>query len=247
MDNVNPATIDRILELAPAKLLNVGGFIHIDKDKAVRLFQPPMADALKISTLTGFIDLLESSFEGYDAAGVLVHVASTDEVQLIGRASDRLGRRQVLIAATRLAPLRSFKFNTYMPQEEFVIGLRSLFLQDADLDDLVSVAGNLASQAEIKQQDDGFSQQATVKAGVVRLAEKTINPRVKLTPFRTFLEAEQPASEYIFRIQPGNQCALFEADGGNWRMQAIQNVQAWLQNQMRGSAVAGVPDIPVIA
>lgn len=247
MDNLTPATIDRILELSPATTFEVGGFTYIDKDKSVARFEAPMPTPLKIATLTGFVELLECEFENYQAEKVLVHVASGDQVQLISDASDLWGRRQSFIAANRIPPERGFKFNAYMPQEEFIIGLRSLFVQDAKLDDLVAVAGNLASQAEIKQQDDGFTQQATVKAGVVRLSEKVINPRVTLTPFRTFLEAEQPSSDYIFRIQAGNQCALFEADGGCWKLNAIQNVREWLQNRMRGSLTAGVADIPVIA
>jgi hypothetical protein len=137
-----------------------------------------------------------------------------------------------------------------MPQENFVIALRSLFIQDSQLDDLVRLAGNLASGSEIRQQDDGFTQQATVKAGVIMVAEKTMLPRVKLTPFRTFREATQPSSEYVFRVKgddKGNYCALFEADGGTWKLQAIDNVKDWLSNQLKGSTVSGLPDIPIIA
>lgn len=247
MESLAVPTIDRLLELAPAKTLDVGGFIYIDKDKSVKRFEPPRPSALQVATLTGFVELLEVGFESYPVPGVLVHVVSGDEVNLIESNSDYYGRRQIYVSAKRSAPERSFKFNQYMPQEEFIIGLRSLFLQDAALDDLVAVAGNLSTQAEVKQEDDGFSQRATVKAGVVRLAEKVINPRVRLTPFRTFLEATQPSSEYIFRIQEGNRCALFDADAGNWKLDAIQNVQEWLQNRMRGSLAVNVANIPVIA
>lgn len=249
MSDNTEATINRILELAPAGTLDIEGFTHIDKDKRVVLFEPPTPSSLQTSTLTGIVDLLENGFEGW--ANAIVHVQSPESVEVIGKTSDKWGRRRVYLTTKRVAPDRSFSFNTYMAQENFVIGLRSLFAQDVAVDDLVSVAGNLATQAEVRQQDDGFTQNATMKAGVIRLAEKTINPRVTLTPYRTFLEAVQPSSDYIFRIQAdaeeGAKCALFDADAGNWRLQAIQNVQAWLQNQLKGSTVEGVADIPVIA
>jgi hypothetical protein len=82
------------------------------------------------------------------------------------------------------------------------------------------------------------------------LSEKVVNPRVTLKPFRTFREAEQPSSDFIFRVKAdeikGNLCALFEADGGYWKIAAMQNVRTWLQNKLAGSPVQTLNAIPVI-
>jgi hypothetical protein len=55
---------------------------------------------------------------------------------------------------------------------------------------------------------------------------------VNLAPYRTFQEIEQPSSPFLFRIKgtPGEgvQCALFEADGGAWRLDAVARIEAWL-------------------
>ncbi len=243
--------IDRFLELQPARLINVEGYTHIDKDKTAVLFTPPKPGSIKISTLSGFIDLLEANFESFPIADTLVHVRSHDAVALINRESDKYGARRTYILAELMKAEREFTFNTYIPQEQFVINLRSLFIQDGQLDDLVRLAGNLAQATEVRQEDDGFTQRATVKAGVIMTNEKTILPRVTLTPFRTFREAKQPSSEFVFRVKhderQGNMCALFEADGGVWKLQAIENVKNYLSNSMKGSTVEGLPDIPVIA
>ena len=244
-------TIDRILGLAPAKTFQIDGFTYIDKDKKAALVMPAVPEALKISTLSGFIDLLEASFEKFPVDEVLVQIASHEAVKLIQRSSDRFGRRQAYIYAELMKAEREFQFNTFLPQENFVINLRSLFIQDSQLDDLVRLAGNLAQNSEIRQEDDGFTQRATVKSGVVMVNERTVLPRVTLTPFRTFREAVQPSSEFVFRVKHderlGNMCALFEADGGTWKLQAIQNVKQFISNQLKGADVQGLPDIPVIA
>ncbi len=59
---------------------------------------------------------------------------------------------------------------------------------------------------------------------------------VSLRPFRTFREIEQPESEFLFRMQSsGNgvppMCALFEADGGAWRMEAIARIKTFLKEK----------------
>jgi hypothetical protein len=242
--------IDRAIGLAPAKLLEVGGFTFIDKDKTATMFMPPKFSSLEVSRLTGLVDLLENGFESVLAENPFVHVISHEQVDVICNTSDGFGRRQRFISAKLQKPEREFTFNQYMGQEQFIIALRSLFIQDSQLDDLVRLAGNLASGSEIRQEDDGFTQRATVKAGVVMVQEKTILPRVTLTPFRTFREAKQPSSEYVFRVkgdEKGNYCALFEADGGTWKLQAMDNVKDWISNQIKGSDVEGLSDIRVIA
>lgn len=250
MNDLTVALVDRAIELAPAKLFTVEDFTYIDKDKSATMFVPPRPTTLEVSRLTGVVDLLECDFEKYPVTDTLVHVVSHESVAVISQSSDKWGRRQVYVRASLQKAEREFTFNQYMPQENFVIALRSLFIQDSQLDDLVRLAGNLASGSEIRQQDDGFTQQATVKAGVIMVAEKTILPRVTLTPFRTFREAKQPSSDYVFRVKgddKGNYCALFEADGGTWKLQAIDNVKEWLSNQLKGSTVDGIPNIPIIA
>lgn len=61
------------------------------------------------------------------------------------------------------------------------------------------------------------------------------NP-VKLTPYRTFLEVKQPASDFIFRMKQdkydGIVCAIFEADGGAWKMEAAHRIKEYLQKEL---------------
>ena len=246
--------IDRVIELQPARLIDIEGYTFIDKDKTASMFKPPVPSAIEIHTLSGFVGLLEQNVEKFgttDGLNFVVHVESFDEVSLIATSSDVFGRRAQPVKVKALRPERQFAFNQYHAQEEFVIALRSLFVQTPELDAVAELAGNLAKQSEVRQEDDGFTQRVTAKDGVVRLKEITVKPRVSLQPFRTFLEVDQPAGEYIFRIQHderrGNLCALFEADGGLWKLRAMDLVRAWLRTNLAGSSVAGVSDLQVIA
>ena len=251
MSDISVPVIDRVIELQPARLLDVNGFTYIDKDKTVTLFTPPTATVLQLHTLSGFIRLLEGSFEDFVPGNTLVHVESFNEVYLLSNVSDSYGRRQHFVKTSALKPEREFKFNTYQPQEDFNIALRTMFVQDPALDELVQLAGTIAKQTEVQQEDDGFSQRVTAKAGVHLVREKTIKPRVTLKPFRTFLEVDQPSGDFIFRVRHdedrGNLCALFEADAGRWKLTAMDTIAAWLKQKLTTSDVEAIRTLPVVA
>ncbi|NQK92942.1 hypothetical protein HO498_01330 [Streptococcus suis] len=57
------------------------------------------------------------------------------------------------------------------------------------------------------------------------------NP-VTLRPYRTFAEVEQPASQFIYRIDKAGYMALFEADGGKWKLDAINNIATYLKSKL---------------
>ncbi|MEB9782308.1 hypothetical protein P4K16_30685, partial [Bacillus cereus] len=57
------------------------------------------------------------------------------------------------------------------------------------------------------------------------------NP-VQLSPYRTFVEVEQPESKFVFRMREGARCGLFEADGGAWKLEAMNNIKEYLKEAL---------------
>ena len=108
---------------------------------------------------------------------------------------------------------------------------------DTDRDALIGVASNIVSGTIAEYQDTGISQKATLKTGIQESEDKLLPEKVTLRPFRTFLEVEQPKSEFIFRAQDnknfGVQLALYEADGGRWKMDAMRAVKEYLEEHLR--------------
>ncbi|GET15220.1 hypothetical protein SN4111_14820 [Ligilactobacillus agilis] len=64
------------------------------------------------------------------------------------------------------------------------------------------------------------------------------NP-VLLAPYRTFIEVKQPENKFIFRMKDGPRGAIFEADGGAWRNQAILNIKTFLEEQLANEIASG--------
>lgn len=83
---------------------------------------------------------------------------------------------------------------------------------------------DIATGATKERVDYDVTQTVETTQGVALKTNETIKPRVALAPFRTFLEVEQPESEFLLRVNEDGEVGLFEADGGVWKLEAKQNI-----------------------
>jgi hypothetical protein len=243
--------IDRILDLAAPTKIEVGGKTYADKHMylvreplPLQPNQPvalPVPTFMKVTTLAGFADLVQQKLEKFEVSDYVVHVLDHNTVRLVKKYSDECGRRQVLIEA-KPVEFKQFEFDKWLGQESFVIALNALFSQTDDKDYVLRIASALTTEAANISEDDGHSQRVTIKAGLAQKVNETIKPQVKLAPYRTFPECGQPISEFVFRARPGETPTLMltEADGGKWKIAAIEEVRRFL-------SVLELSDLPIVS
>jgi hypothetical protein len=183
-----------------------------------------------------------------DEEDVLVQVMSHAEVRVVGRQLYGRFRQRETFAVASLETLfgGTFGFGRFITAEEFVIGLQSLFVDSDDRASVLALVGNLREEAVRTTSDNGVTQTVTARQGVAMAAEKDVPTLVKLRPFRTFREVAQPASDFVLRLRGGGKegggqpmVALFEADGGAWKAEAIGLVVGYLKAQLAGIPVIG--------
>lgn len=124
----------------------------------------------------------------------------------------------------------SFAFGRKYSFEEFVIALRSKFVQNDDISELLTFLKNVTNSSTVSVEDDGVTQKVSSTKGIAGgNGYQQTAPIRRLAPFRTFSEIEQPTSEFLFRISDGGYFALHEADGGAWKKQAKDNIKAYYE------------------
>lgn len=237
--------IDKILQLAEPTIKDINGSTYSDKE-LFRLDTDLRASAIEVKTLTGLTDYIfanKESFNGWH--GYFLHVADEKTVYLRSELDNDRQRETIMIALARTPILPIGKWNE---QESFLIGVQANFVADeaTALADVLRFAGTVTDGTITEYGDDGVSQKATIKKGVASRVEKKIPSPCILRPYRTFHEVKQPASKFIFRMRSGNsgpECALFEADGGAWKNQAMDNIRDYLIKVLK---VADL-NIPIIA
>lgn len=194
--------------------------------KTLQLIKEPKPAQLETTTLTALIDYLKSGMDSKSSEKLLIHIVSPTEVRL--HSELRFDQdRETYISCKALTP-NNITFNRFIDTEQFNIMLQSSFVENDDRQILLKVTGTIQDKVVKEVGDDGISQAVTIKTGIAKVGDVVVPNPVLLAPFRTFPEVEQPASKFIFRMQSGPAAALYEADGGAWRNEAMKTIKEYL-------------------
>ena len=194
------------------------------------LVESPRIKALTLNSLSGLVGYLKSGFDGLDQR--LIHIASPTEVNVFDH-YNRDMERNVFIKAQALTP--KFHFDDFYDIESFNIAMQALFVGNLDSAAILKLVGNIKDENVTTFGDDGTSQQVVAKVGIATVDKVKVPNPVHLRPFRTFVEVEQPESAFVFRMKSGREtpmCALFEADGGAWKNEAMANILEYLNQEL---------------
>lgn len=218
--------------LANQAVVSAGKSVTTDKEGhtftiggEVREFIPDdQPETLRVSTLSSVVNFMT---EATDAAvgnnkQLLVEIVSPSRV-VLESALDKYGRRkQLMVAQVSNDP---FEFGRWTDREQMNIALQSQFVANDDQATLLKFIGNYKESTEQVATDDGVTQVASVRTGAASVDNVKVPNPVLLAPYRTFAEVKQPESQFIFRMGDHMASALFEADGGAWKNEAISNIK----------------------
>lgn len=223
--------VQELLKLKRPETVSVEGRAYATSP--LHAMADPMADAVKVGTLTGLVDLYRADLDKVKTMSVAVHVQSHTQVSIIGLAVNDWAKRRYYVQAVR-PESRDFEFNEWLAPERFIIGLQSMFFPSDDLTMLLGICSTISAESVSVSEDDGITQKATFGRSVAFKENKPLKPIVELQPYRTFGEVEQPSSKFLFRVRQvmegkAVQCMLTEADGGLWRQQAMHNMKQWFE------------------
>lgn len=205
-------------------------------------------DKVNFYTLTSLVEYLKSEVDVPNefVQHIFINVVSPERISVYSEANkDNYFSRTQIAEVSAMLP--AAKIGQWVGQTEFCIMMRTNFIDgavsdegfvgiDTDRDALIGVASNIISGTVAQYEDTGMSQKATLKTGIQEAEDRILPETVVLRPYRTFLEVEQPKSEFIFRAQDsrcgGIELALYEADGGRWKLDAMASVKEYLKEQL---------------
>ena len=217
--------LEYIVGLKTPVITEIDGNTYSDKPLN-RISYVPYAKTIGMKTLTSLVEYIKANIDSMSER-MIVHVISSTEVHLYS-SLDADRKREYLVEVN--AELPDFRFGSFIDHENFVIALQSKFVPNEDRDLVLKFAGTVEDGTVAEYGDDGVTQKATIKTGVASKADAVVPNPVNLIPYRTFLEVQQPASDFIFRMKSscGVQCAIFEADGGAWKNEAMSRIKNYL-------------------
>jgi hypothetical protein len=221
-----------LIGLGAANKHEIGG--QIFSDKPLHKVPAPVSEPLIVRNLSGLVEYVINNYDNQPP--MLIHVESPTRVDVYSTYNRDMKRHHYVRAEAQLPDI---PFRRFIDVESFNILLQSCFVPNEDRARLLAVVGNIQEENIVTVGDSGVSQQVTAKTGVATVGNVIVPNPVQLKPFRTFVEIEQPESLFVFRMQRGPECALFEADGGAWKLEAIIRIREYLDKALAEPIVAG--------
>lgn len=229
----------KIVEISPDKLAS--GTLFTTGN--LRMIGPNMPETVEVESLTGLVDFVNGNRDGVKKEDLSIIVHGPRQVSLVGKLGlygDGRNNRPLWVEAKMSDKIESFPFGRFVDHETFVIKLLTLFKWEPLLENFIRKVQKIKLEVSAQSEDTGVGMKETRENGVKVDATREI---IKLRPYRTFSEAEQPETSFIFRVSSKNgegvTLALLECDGGAWINQARASVKEYLEKAL--------PDIPVFA
>lgn len=246
------AVIQELAErLAKPEVLVEGAVIAVpDKFKLVdpnEVIKPaPKAAVVKVSTLGAVRDYLVTNRDVLDLSKVIIHVESANRVTIGGTLRERSRDRELFITAEAQDMAADF-LGRFHSSEDFNIGLQVRFVDADQRKELLELVSSVKTEQSAEAQDNGVSQTLEARKGIVTKTHVRLPNPVTLTPFRTFRDIMQPASPFVLRANADQgdlpSLALFEADGGTWKLTAISRIKDWLAIELKDLS----PSVAILA
>lgn len=223
-----------LVSLKDNKIYDINGEKY--SDNSLHRIAPyvPRPDKLNVTGLDSIVKLVKAEMKKVTLP-LFIRVDGPTAVTVL-TALDGDMKRDVLFHAECDVPGFKEGFRAY---ETAIIEIRSKFIPSEDTDYLLDLLARINTENGVTTSDNGVSQTVEARTGVSLKTFVNVRPRVKLAPYRTFLEVEQPASEFLLRLDNDGDVGLFEADGGMWKQQAKRDILAYFDDRLNDEINAG--------
>ena len=190
---------------------------------------------LAVSGLDSIVKLVRNELDMFENLPVFIRVDDARTVSVFTTYDDVMHRDGLYTAKCDVPGFRD-GFREY---EKAIIELRSKFAPGPGVDYMLDLLSRISKENGVTTSDNGVSQTVEARQGVSLKTMVAVKPRVALRPYRTFLEVDQPESEFLLRLDDNGEVGLFEADGGMWKQTAKASILSYFEEHLAEEVKTG--------
>lgn len=229
------AMIDRIIELATPKTFEIEGRVYATHDLELIETMKCRPKSIEVTGLDSICKLVRNE-SAHIGKQIFIQVKNYKEVSVFTTLDTDEERFRLY---TCVADTPNVTTGSFMPYEKAVIELRSLYIPNDDHDYLLKLISSVSSESKVTSSDNGVTQSVEAKSGIALNSMVKVKPRVALRPFRTFVEVEQPESDFLLRISDRGEIGVYPADGGVWKLEATRNIAGYFEEALKDLIESG--------
>ena len=229
------AMIQKIEEMAAPKTVEIDGKVYCNKDMKIVDMRKNNPSCLDVTGLDSICKLVRNEADKVGLK-IFVQIKNHREVCVFTTYDADYDRHHIYNCYAETPAVTIGRFMAY---ENAVIELRSLYIPNDDTKYLLSLLSSISNESKVTSTDNGVTQKVEARTGIALNQMVEVKPRVSLKPFRTFIEVEQPESEFLLRIDQNGCIGMFPADGGVWKLEATRNVAEYFENDLKDLIESG--------
>ena len=227
--------VNKLIELAAPTTVEVDGSVYSNQELIHIQDKKPMPRCIDLTGLDSVCKMVRNEA---DHVGLQIFIQVKD-YKSVSVFTSLDGDEERLYLYKCMADTPAVTTERFMAYEKAVIELRSLYIPNEGTKYLLQLLSSISNESKVISSDNGVTQQVEARSGIALNSMVKIEPRVTLQPFRTFIEVEQPASEFLLRINERGEIGFFPADGGVWKLEATRNVAGYFENALKDLIESG--------
>lgn len=222
--------IEKIVSLAAPSTYEIQGETYADR--SLEQIRPEIDEPLSTTmhSLEGIVKVLTEEIDLVNNP-VFVQVRGYDcvEVYTAMDISKRYKRQCIYTAIPSDVP--GWEPETKMPFEQAAIALQTRFQESPDRGYALQLLSQITCGGKVTYNDNGIATNVVTQKGIQLQEQAAIRPLIKLRPYRTFQEVDQPESMFLIRIDERG-ISFIEADGGMWKLTARATIKKYFEDNL---------------
>ena len=236
--------IEKIEALARPQIEEISGETYIiDKDGAYTQVKPDIEcpEILSLNSLEALVWLVKrEALVMYDLkkAPLFITVTKHNSVDVFCAPDPDARCFRTFLYTVNASDIPGWEPKMALAFDEAAVALQTRFAPGGDLEYTLALLSQITTGAKVTYSDNGIATSIVTQRGVSLQQNQTIRPIVKLRPYRTFQEVEQPEGLFLIRINERG-ITFTEADGGMWKLTARKTVADYLSEELEEEINAG--------
>lgn len=163
---------------------------------------------------------------------IFVSVTKHDRVEVYDSPSEEVRWKRGMLYVASATDIPGWEPEVQMGFDQAAVALMTRFQDGGDREYTLQLLSQITTGAKVTYTDNGIASTIVTQKGAALAQNTTIKPLVKLRPYRTFQEIEQPVGIFLIRISERG-ITFREADGGMWKLEARNTAKEWLKEQLQ--------------
>lgn len=235
------AAIEKIQELVKPELHEIDGrtfCIGTDGDASELRPKLNIADTLPLCSLDALVKMVKTEAAKKYTGPFYVMIPDHMSVRCFAQPEEKLRNLRQVFYEVSATDVPGWEAEAQLGFEAAQIAMRTRFQETPDTTYALKLLSEISNGAKITFSDNGVATSVVTQKGVSLQSNEAIRPIVTLKPYRTFQEVDQPASQFLIRINERG-ISFIEADGGMWKLAARKTIKEYFDSAFADEIEAG--------